>query len=52
MNPETICWKCDEPYKNLLSQCPHCNATNANHNLDKAQAEMVAALEDSGEPES
>ncbi len=37
---KTLCWHCDEVYVRAEEACPHCCATNANHDLELAQWEM------------
>jgi hypothetical protein len=40
---ETLCWKCSKSYPATFDQCQHCCATNANVDLESAQAEMADA---------
>jgi hypothetical protein len=35
----TLCWSCSKSYQMGSLKCPHCGATNANHDPDAAQAE-------------
>jgi len=42
---ETLCWKCDKKYDWKDNKCPHCGATNANADWDKAAKEMLVARE-------
>jgi rRNA maturation endonuclease Nob1 len=37
---DTLCWRCSREYDPRHAECPHCGAANANHDLEKAQAEM------------
>jgi hypothetical protein len=36
---DTLCWNCNKPYPIVEPQCPHCCASNANEDLESAQAE-------------
>lgn len=40
----TCCWNCSKPYAIAVATCPHCGASNANHDLDKAHAEKDKAV--------
>lgn len=37
----TLCWRCATVYRMRDESCPHCHATNANHDYEKARAEMA-----------
>lgn len=36
----TVCWRCNKQYDIDQKQCPHCEATNANVDTEKAVEEM------------
>jgi hypothetical protein len=36
---DTPCWHCNKPYVNTELSCPHCCATNPNHDLESATIE-------------
>lgn len=40
MSGITLCWKCRHAFAIEVARCPKCNATNANHDLETAEAEM------------
>jgi hypothetical protein len=42
---ETLCWNCSKAYQITLPKCPRCDATNANHDLEKACSEKEATKE-------
>lgn len=41
----TICWRCPTVYPMTDHDCPHCHATNANVNQNKAIAEMAGCTD-------
>lgn len=40
----THCWNCSRAYAMSAARCPHCDASNANHDADKAYAEKDKAV--------
>ena len=49
MNVTTNCWRCSAPYAMGASNCPACQAFNANVHFDKAQQQREADIAREGD---